>query len=67
VTWALKGEVANVPGVGTVLAQDPILRWRWLEPVSGHKSNVLSTTDILEGSEAAFIPGLMAGVSALRN
>jgi hypothetical protein len=59
----LEGEIPQIPGMGAMLAQDLLLFWRWLQPVPGHESNVLATTDILEGVKRRFLPHL-AGVSS---
>lgn len=62
----LDGQVPHIPGVGTVLPQDELLFGCWLQPVSGHDSNLLSSTDILEGVKRRFIPGLKTGVATPR-
>jgi len=48
VLMLLDGEVPHEPGVCAVLPQEKLLLWSRREPVAGHKSNLLATTDILE-------------------
>jgi hypothetical protein len=43
----LNGQVPHVSGVRAMLAQDGSLRWCGCQPVSGHASNLVATTDTL--------------------
>jgi hypothetical protein len=62
----LEGEVPDVPAVGAVLAQDPSCAGVGLSRYLDILRMYYRPLTFLEGSEAAFIPGLMAGVSAPR-
>jgi hypothetical protein len=58
----LGGEVPDVPGVRAVPGQDGQLRWRRCQPVAGHESNLITTTDSLERGERRSLSGLEAKV-----
>jgi hypothetical protein len=49
-----------------VLGQASLLCGRWREPVAGHKSNLVATTDILEAVKRRFMSGPAARVSSPR-
>jgi len=50
------GEVPDVPGVRAVPGQDGLLCWRRCQPVAGHESDLVATTDSLEEVKRRFLP-----------
>jgi hypothetical protein len=62
----LDGQVPHIPGVGAMLGEDDLLRWRWHHPVPGHESNLITTADISGEVKRRFLPSLKAGVATPR-